>query len=301
MSVFTYKGVDFAYTLRHDSTIRIERCGRSRCISIPEEIDGLPVTEIAPDFLRDMDGVKEVVFPDTIKIIGKNALYACYDLEKVKLPEKIEYIPKDFCSLTSLMSLTIPDSVKVIEDGAFGNIFDLKELVLGKGVEKIGLDTFSVSVVKTLHIGPNVKEIKTDDSRGFMDGNSYLKEITVDKNNPNFRDVNGVLFSKDLTELIRYPSAKEEKHYEMPNQVKRISSKAFGHASLESLKFGKSVEEVKDNILGFEDRENFTVYCLKESLAEEFAKRKGYNIKYTESDLTKFLNDIEEDVCKTQE
>ena len=55
--------------------------------------------------------------------------------------------------------------------------------------------------IQVIHIGSSVTEI---DNKSFYSCYA-LKEIRVDGNNPNYCDVDGVLFNKDCTELICYP------------------------------------------------------------------------------------------------
>jgi len=67
-------------------------------------------------------------------------------------------------------------------------------------------------------------------------GCDALQNIYVDAENPNFKDVDGVLFTKDGKKLIRYPSARPETHYDIPEGVEVIASQAFMQTYL-----GKSV------------------------------------------------------------
>ena len=43
-----------------------------------------------------------------------------------------------------------------------------------------------------------------------------LKEIEVDGSNPNYCSVDGVLYNKDKSELIYYPSGKEDATFKVP-------------------------------------------------------------------------------------
>ena len=62
----------------------------------------------------------------------------------------------------------------------------------------------------------------------FAFGNFYLLHtITVDVNNANYCDVNGVLFSKDKKTIIKYPMGKTETGYSIPNTVEHIEDCAF--------------------------------------------------------------------------
>lgn len=63
-----------------------------------------------------------------------------------------------------------------------------------------------------------------------------LKEFIVDKNDNNYMTIDGVLYSKDGTTLIRYPAGKTDKTFTIPDTVKYIDSYAFeGATNLESI------------------------------------------------------------------
>lgn len=59
----------------------------------------------------------------------------------------------------------------------------------------------------------------------------YLENINVSPDNPVYKSIDGVLFSKDGKKLIWYPPTKNEgKSYTVPNSVKTIASRAFYQA-----------------------------------------------------------------------
>ena len=55
-----------------------------------------------------------------------------------------------------------------------------------------------------------------------------LTNITVNTDNSNYSSVDGVLFNKLQTSLIRYPAAKEDNSYTIPDSVESIGARAFG-------------------------------------------------------------------------
>ena len=73
----------------------------------------------------------------------------------------------------------------------------------------------------------------------WLDG---VKEFVVDSNNQYFKSIDGVLYSKDGTTLVRYPSAKNVTTYTTPNGVTTIEDGAFqGVESLQTLNIASSV------------------------------------------------------------
>ncbi|MBP5526455.1 MAG: hypothetical protein J6Y11_12795 [Paludibacteraceae bacterium] len=93
-----------------------------------------------------------------------------------------------------------------------------------------------------------------------------LEAIIVDPKNKNLKSVDGMLFSKDGTNLLKYPAKKAGKEYSIPDDVEDICYGAFSGCQLEIVYYPKQkggienyeqyglsdpYEEAVDN-LGFE-------------------------------------------------
>lgn len=116
----------------------------------------------------------------------------------------------------------------------------------GKPVTKVGAQgVVNAENLYTIYIGKNVREI---DTWGFtnlqgLGADEYGKNgkgFVVDPENPYFTSVDGVLFNKDMTELLFYPIRKgadidnkmnveSYATYVIPEGVKKIRGKAFYH------------------------------------------------------------------------
>ena len=74
---------------------------------------------------------------------------------------------------------------------------------------------------------------------------SMLESIEVDENNSFFKDIDGVLYTKDETTLIFYPKVRTDTSYEIPNNVNIIAEYAFfGCSSLVDISIGDNVTKI---------------------------------------------------------
>ena len=100
--------------------------------------------------------------------------------------------------------------------------------------------------VEVIRIGPHVKNI---DECAFVYCKN-LKAIYVDKENPYYVDVDGVLFTKDMKLLVNYPVAHETngertRTYAVPEGVERLARNSFYKCdSLENVTLPGTLAEI---------------------------------------------------------
>lgn len=137
--------------------------------------------------------------------------------------------------------------------------------------------------IKAIKIGADVESI-TDE---LLLSCTNLKSIEVDENNPNYCSVDGNLFSKDKTRLIRYSTGKyeEDNTYTVPDGVKVIEDSAFVSSELYVLNIPASVIEIEQGAffncrsMSIDVDENNPAYCSEEGVL--FNKEKTVLIKYS--------------------
>ena len=128
-----------------------------------------------------------------------------------------------FWKCTSLTSVTIPYSVTSIGNFTFHSCSDLTSVTIGNSVLNIMAGAFfRCSSLTSVTIPDSVTNIDI----GAFVGCSSLTSIEVGKNNAEYSSEDEVLFSKNKTELIRFPAGKNG-HYTIPDNVTSIADTAF--------------------------------------------------------------------------
>lgn len=105
-------------------------------IVVPGEIDGRPVISIGEKVFMNAT-VSEVVLPNSLKAILKQAFDGCEKLSSVSLPDGITYIGSGCFQNSGLEELLCPKSVTVIPNSCFYRCKRLKKVRLGTSVNKI--------------------------------------------------------------------------------------------------------------------------------------------------------------------
>ena len=127
-------------------------------IVIPEEIHGLPVTEVGT-FMKtghissgNVEMVTSVVIPDTVTRIGDHAFDSWTSLESVKMSKNIKYIGQDAFYRTAISEIELPEGLEEIGGYAFDGA-PLK-LVTSPHKAKLGDGSCNLpSTVRTIGIG----------------------------------------------------------------------------------------------------------------------------------------------------
>ena len=164
-------------------------------------------------------------------------------IEKVVISNGITNIGKDaFYECSSLKEITIPEGVTSIESYAFEKCSSLKEIIIPSSVISIGTYAFDgCSSLKEISIPSSVNIIENY----AFERCSSLEEINVSGENKNYTSIDGVLYNKNKTEIIRYPANKPGETYNILDSVIRIRSYVFyGCSSLEEITIPEGVTSI---------------------------------------------------------
>lgn len=109
---------EFMYDVYTEYVSISKYIGKSSDVTIPTELEDLPVLSIRDNAFEENSYIKNVVIPEPVCKIGKEAFRACPSLKSVSLPTTLKVIGSDcFRGCDVLSELIIPANVDNIPSG----------------------------------------------------------------------------------------------------------------------------------------------------------------------------------------
>ncbi len=238
----------------------------NKTIEIPSIVGNYPVIKISDSAFFSNNEIEEVVLPETIKEIGDSAFAFCENLKKINLPSGLEKIGvKVFNGCSNLIYQNINglkyidnwlvDATTVIMEhtefldstiGIFPFAFyqnkHLNEIVLPSNIKKLFIGTFEDSSIKRLVINDALVDIDIYAFKNTLN----LEEIITSEHNSSFSTIDGVLYDKEKTKLILYPSSKQNTEYSILPSTIIIGQRAcMNNNYLKKIKMNNNVQIVE--------------------------------------------------------
>ena len=180
--------------------------------------------------------------PNEVTHIAPYAFYSCYNLSSINVYNcSVEVIGEyAFAYCKGINMFYFSSSLREIHDNALYACTNTSWVIIHSDVSYIGAEVFS-----------GCYSLDTIDVYGY-DGN--------------FKSIGGVLYTADSKTLVKYPQAKKESHYSVPDGVTTIASDAFYYCRyLTSVSIPKSVVAIGDG--AFVYCENLVTVTFEESSA----------------------------------
>lgn len=238
------------------------------------------ITTIGSNAFQGCVGLKAIILPDSLQTLGSSVFKSCTALTEIVLPATLTQGTHEafnlFTDCTALTAITVadgneifksiddvlyskdgstlfaypiakegevftvPTTVTTIANSAFENCVHVKTINMTDNLAQFGVQIFKNSSITSLEIPANVHSIYYN----IFEDCSYLSEITVASGNTAFMAIDGVLYSKDATKLIKYPSAKSGTEFTVPETVTEIGYDAFRGSRLVSIVLKENVVSI---------------------------------------------------------
>lgn len=145
-----------------------------------------------PDNAFSGTGISNIVFPEEVTSIGKNAFSDCFSLSDIEIPAGVTSVEDFlFAGCAALTHVTIPESMIRIGTGAFNQCVSLADLVIHDGVAEIGEYAFNnCEALANLSIPASVTSIGSDafqdcdDLKLAVVQGSYAEQYCIANNLP---------------------------------------------------------------------------------------------------------------------
>lgn len=222
------------------------------------------ITTIGYGAFRSCNSLTSVTIPTTVTTIGEQAFWYCAGLINLIIPDSVKTMgPWAFRDCSGLESVTIGKGLTEISVCAFDGCTNLTRVTIPNGIITIGAFAFKgCEKLTEITIPESVTTIEYE----VLSGCPCLERIIVSDKNKNYCSVNGVLYSKDKTELIRVPQTVSGK-FVVPNGVKVIGRAAlYGCSLLTDVDLPEGLNSIDRN--AFYECNGLTEITLPESLTE---------------------------------
>lgn len=133
-------------------------------------------------------------------------------------------------------------SLNYIGDNMFKDCTNLQNILLPEQTTGLGICAFmNCKSLQQMQLPPQINYIQ---SKVWLDCIS-MKAVTVHPSNPHFISKDGVLYSKDLSTLVHYPTYKTDSIYDVPQTTQKIYPFAFnGSLFLQKVKLSEQIKEI---------------------------------------------------------
>ena len=218
------------------------------------------VTAIADFAFKGCKKLKEIILPSTLKKIGAYAFEDC-PIKNITIPKSVKSIEPGAFAGSSIKSITIPKTVKKLGEGVFGDCKKLESITMPGNIGVIKYEIPDYEYQPKSFVGDSCKSLKKIKFTTALDIN-ILKRVgksggfEVLANDPKYKSVNGLLYSKDGKTLLRIPLGR--KRVVISDKCTTVTAGSYGYemyladSAMKEIVFPKTVTKIilDDTLLG---------------------------------------------------
>ena len=225
--------------------------------------------QVLGDAFANCNQLQTIEMPEGVKGIGSSAFNNCSSLESIEIPASVTSIEGNafsYCSSLTTVTFANNSQLENIGDSAFSNCYQLQSIEIPSSVTSIGEYAFTIcrnlaavtfaNNSQLENIGDSafslcsqLQSIEIPSSVTSIGNNAFsrcgsLTAINVAGDNQNYSSEDGILFNKDKTTLIQYPSGKTEVTYQIPLTVTTIAGVFYYNSTLETIEISANVTSI---------------------------------------------------------
>jgi len=259
------------YTVTRIGEMAFFTCTGVTSVSIPESVDSINVSAFhgcknlleinvveANSYFKSIDGVlfdkpgkvllrfpdaksTEYIVPDGVNKLASFS-FGSNSLRKLSLSVSVLSIEFAAIDCDNLSELNLSTSLEIIGSQSI-RCPAAQSIILPESLKSIGSDAFNGSGFESIFIPKSVEYIDENVAIGYCED---LEKIEVDNNNPYYASINGILYNKSLTKILKCPSKiKDMEWITLPETIESICTSAFhSNKSLSRIILPSTIKEI---------------------------------------------------------
>lgn len=236
-----------------------EGCSYLESITIPGSV------KVIPSYVfGGCSALETVVIEEGVEKIEYGAFDNCYNLKNIELPNTLVKIECSFSDCEQLESINLPEGWTTIQEYMFNECKNLKYVTIPSTVTEIGECAFcECSSLTSIKIPNGIQYIgqlaffnntaltsieipvglfNHCEQNAFVGTN--ITSITVDYSHIECVELDGSLYSEDMTMLVKYGGDSSITGFTVPDSVKYIAECAFRDSTLEEIILPEKLEKI---------------------------------------------------------
>lgn len=274
---------DFTYIVDDDGNAHITACSSTaEEISVPENIDGIPVTEIEKTAFRNCTPKKITIPAEIVYISAENPFSPCFSLEEVVVDEK----NKNYTSVDGILYSKDMKTLLFYPPAKNGDTFAIPD-----SVEELGIAAVSSTSLKEIIIPDSVSTL----NRHCLCYNQRL--TSIDMSGTSIAEIPAmafvycdmlkeVIFSDSTVSigLAAFMNCKNLEEVTLPPALDSVGQNAFMDTSMTKIIIPESVTSIGYSAFGYKDEDtavsNFLIIGASNSTASWYATDEDADYDY---------------------